>query len=108
MQIVKLINFSELQLMTNTIASMNGSGKKRYEIYLSKDVQLKKWTVLLKVLIDDAVVDEMLVTQMRSNNPKTFNVLEDCLNQITASCVGVGVSGRLKLNLNETVWELKL
>ena len=42
------------------------------------------------------------------NNPKTFNVLEDCLNQITASCVGLGVSGRLKLNLNETVWELKL
>lgn len=94
--------------MTSTIASMNGSGKKRYEIYLSKDRDLKKWTVLLRVLINDAIVEEMLVTQMRSKNPKTFNVLEDCLNQINDICVGLGTSGRLKLKLNETVWELKL
>lgn len=105
---MKLINFNELQLMTSTIASMNGSGKKKYEIFLSKDQNLKKWTVLLRVLIEDAIVEEMLVTQMRSNNPKTFNVLEDCLNQINSICVGLGTSGRLKLNLNETVWELKL
>ena len=93
--------------MTNTISSINESSKK-YEIYLSKDKTLNKWKAIFRILIDNSIIDEMLITQMRSNNPKTFNVLEDCLNQMIASCVGLGVTGQLKLELNENIWELKL
>lgn len=104
---MKLLKFSELHLMTNTISSINGSSKK-YEIYLSKDKTLNKWKAVFRILIDNSIIDEMLITQMRSNNPKTFNVLEDCLNQMISSCVGLGVTGQLKLELNENIWELKL
>lgn len=94
--------------MTATIASMSNPDQKSYEVYLFKDENLNRWIIHFKILIKDAVVDEMLVTQMRSINPKTFNVLEECLKQITQVCSGLGVSGQLKINFNKQIWELKL
>lgn len=101
---MEMIKWTELRIMTETITALSDK-EKSYQIKLAKD-QNEKWFLTFATLVNGAVKDEKIVTQSRSNNPKTFRLLEDALTCAMDQCKGLGTTAHFKILVNGEEWSL--
>ena len=93
-----MIKWTELRIMTETINAISDKDKS-YQVKLDKD-ENNKWFLTFATLVNGQIKDEKIVTQSRSDNPKTFRLLEDALACALAQCKGLGTTANFKIILD--------
>lgn len=90
--------------MTETISALSENDKS-YQIKVEKDKD-NKWFLTFSILVNSEVKEQKIVTQSRSDNPKTFRLLEDALACALKQCKGLGTTANFKIVLDSEEWEL--
>lgn len=101
---MEMIKWTELKIMTETITALSDTDR-NYQMKLEKD-QKGKWFLTIGTILNGQVIDEKVVTQSRSDNPKTFRLLEDALQCALEQCVGLGDKAGFKIMINGEEWGL--
>lgn len=90
--------------MTETITALLDDDK-TYQIKLEKN-QDDKWYLTFATIVNGVVTDEKVVAQSRSENPKTFRLLEDAIQCALTQCKGLGNTAKFKIIINGEEWGL--
>lgn len=103
---VNLIKLFELQVMTKALTEYTG---KSYTINLRQD-DLDKWFIELIADLgepESSHIQNFVLQQSKSNKPKTFRLLEDCMRFALDNCSNLGSLGALNLHINGMRFSLK-
>ena len=103
---VNLIKLFELQVMTKALTGITG---KSYTLNLRQD-ELDKWFIELIADLgepESSSIQTFILQQSKSNKPKTFRLLEDCMRFALDNCSNLGGLGELNLHINGMRFSLK-